>query len=824
MARKKAQKAEDAKGEKPLDETRGKPLRVVLLDSHAILHRAYHALPDFSNSKGEPTGALYGLMLMLFKIADVLKPDYIIAARDLPGATHRHELFEAYKATRIKTEDELVAQLEIAPKVFEAFGIPVYQHAGFEADDVVGTIVRELSARSDLEVIIATGDMDTLQLVGPRVRVFTLRKGLSDTVLYDAEGVRERYGFGPEHVVDYKALRGDPSDNIPGIKGIGEKTATELIAAFGSIEEMYAAIGKDPEVLEKRKVKPRMAELVRTGKAAAAFSKSLATIHADVPIKFELPKRQWHLSEHAGTVMAACDELEFKSLKERVRNAHAPERTSGEAAPEVQEVDPAALRETALALWLLHSDITNPGLEDILRETHLEDFEKAREVIFAELRATGRLNEVFEKIEKPLLPVVERMNATGVYVDKKRLKALADEYGKELGLLAGRIYKHAGHEFNLNSPKQLGVVLYDELKINPVKQKKTAGGARTTREEELAKLAPLHPVIDDILGYRELQKLLSTYIEKMPALIGEDGRLHAEFLQTGTTTGRMGCQNPNLQNIPIKSEYGRRIRTAFAAQKGKTLVALDYSQIELRIAAGLSGDEKLVQIFKSGGDVHAAVAAQVFNVPPELVDHEMRRRAKVINFGILYGMGVNALRANLGAEVTRDEAAAFLSEYFKNFSGLAQYIERTKSEASRLGYTETLFGRRRYFSGFKSSIPGLRAQAERMAINAPMQGTQSDIIKLAMVEADSLIEKNGWRDPSTSSGQAGRGQAKAELVLQVHDELVYELDSKIAAEAAQMIRRVMESVVDAKELSGVPILVEAAVGEDWGTLRKLSRT
>ena len=803
MAKKKPEST--AKGGK------GGRLRLVILDSHAILHRAYHALPDFSNSKGEPTGALYGLMLMLFKIADALKPDYIIAARDLPGKTQRHELFKAYKATRIKAEDELIAQLKVAPKVFEAFGIPVYEHTGFEADDVVGTVVRELSARTDIETIIATGDMDTLQLVGPRVHVFTLRKGLSDTVLYDAEAVLERYGFGPEHVVDYKALRGDPSDNIPGIKGVGEKTATELIQAFGSLDDIYQALEKDPAGFAKR-VKPRVVELLKGGKSDAAFSKTLATIHPNVPLSFELPKRQWHLGEHATTVMALCDQLEFRSLKERVRSAHAPKGEAGDTAAgaEAPHVDPAALRETSLALWLLHSDVTNPSLEDILREAHTEDFEKARETIFAELRTTGRLHEVYEKIEKPLIPVVLRMNIQGVYVDKAHLKALSDEYGKELGRLAGNIYKYAGHEFNINSPKQLGVVLYDELKINPVKQKKTAGGARTTREEELAKLAPLHPIINDILGYRELQKLLSTYIEKMPAQIGEDGRLHAEFLQTGTTTGRMGCQNPNLQNIPIKSEYGRRIRTAFSAPNGRVLAALDYSQIELRIAAGLSGDKKLVQIFKSGGDVHAAVAAQVFNVPPELVDHEMRRRAKVINFGILYGMGVNALRANLGASVTRDEAATYLSEYFKNFSGLARFIEHTKAEAARLGYTETLFGRRRYFAGFKSSIQGLRAQAERMAVNAPMQGTQSDIIKLAMVEADAVIEKRGWRE-------------RAELVLQIHDELVYELDEKIAEEAARAIRDVMESVAPRDLLSGVPILAEAAMGNDWGTLKKVAR-
>ncbi|OGG52399.1 hypothetical protein A2851_05120 [Candidatus Kaiserbacteria bacterium RIFCSPHIGHO2_01_FULL_53_29] len=795
-------KSEEKEGEKPL--------QLVLLDSHAIIHRAYHALPDFSSSSGEPTGALYGLITMLLKIVETLKPDYLVAARDLPGATYRHELFETYKATRVKTEDELVAQLERAPKIFEAFGIPMYSHAGFEADDVVGTIVREVSARRDIETIIASGDMDTLQLVSDRVRVFTMRKGMNDTVIYDTDAVHERYGFGPERVVDYKALRGDPSDNIPGIRGIGEKTATELIKEFGSLDDIYAALESDSESFAK-KVRPRIVELLKEGKADAAFSKTLATIHPNVPISFELPRQHWHLTDHTETIQALCDELEFKSLKERVGRL-VGSKMDETIAPEQekQHVDAEALRETSVALWLLHSDTTNPTLEDILREAKTEDFEKARENIFQEIRTTGRLNDVYEKIEKPLIPIVQRMNAAGVYIDASHLKELAKEYRTELGRLAGKIYTHAGHEFNINSPKQLGVVLYDELKINPVRQKKTAGGARTTKESELEKLSRLHPIIADILAYRELQKLLSTYIDKMPALLGADSRLRAEFLQTGTVTGRMGCQNPNLQNIPIKTELGRRIRSAFSAPKGRVLAALDYSQIELRIAAGLSADEKLIHVFQSGGDVHAAVAAEVFNVPGELVDHEMRRRAKVINFGILYGMGVNALRANLGETVPRDEAAQFLSEYFKNFSGLARYIEHTKAEAALKGYTETLFGRRRYFSGFQSSIPGLRAQAERMAINAPIQGTQSDIIKLAMVEADSLIEKEGWR-------------GRAELVLQVHDELVYELDEKIAEEAAQKIRHVMESVVSADELSGVPIVVEVSIGQNWGEVKKIPR-
>ncbi|OGG61807.1 hypothetical protein A3C21_01105 [Candidatus Kaiserbacteria bacterium RIFCSPHIGHO2_02_FULL_59_21] len=793
--------------------------RLVVLDSHAIIHRAYHAIPDFSSSKGEPTGALYGLVSMLLKLVDDLKPDYIVACRDLPGKTNRHETYEAYKATRVKAEPELVAQLEKAPKVFEAFGIPLYEAPGFEADDCVGTIVSEVSPRRDIGTVIASGDLDTLQLVGPRVSVYTLRKGLSDTVVYDEERVAERFGFEPAYMVDYKALRGDPSDNIPGIRGIGEKTATELVREFGSIEELYRAVEKDPGALEKKGFKARVAQLVREGKDAAFFSKSLATIRADAPIRFELPKRMWHLADNAASVMALCDELEFRSLKERVRStveedegrsfvSETKDRPSSGASSGAG-IDPKALKETSIALWLLHSDTTNPALGDILDFAKTDDFERAREIVFEQLRKTGRLGEVFETIEKPLIPVVERMSATGILLDAAYLKELAREYGQGLGELAGRIFKHAGREFNLNSPKQLGTVLFDELKILPARHKRTAGGARTTREEELAKLAPLHPVVGDILAYRELQKLLSTYIEKMPALAGADGRLRAEFLQAGTTTGRMSSQNPNLQNIPIKSEYGKRIRKAFVAEQGYALAALDYSQIELRVAAGLSGDEKLGGIFRRGGDVHAAVASEVFGAPPELVDYEMRRRAKVINFGILYGMGVNALRQALGEKVSREEAAEFLAEYFKNYAGLARFIERTKAEAARRGFTETLFGRRRYFPALKSALPNLKAAAERMAINAPIQGTQADIIKLAMAEADALIENKGWR-------------ARARLLLQVHDELVYEVDEKESAHIAHELKRVMEHVVLPEKLSGVPIVAEISIGKNWGDTKRIA--
>lgn len=782
--------------------------QLVILDAHAILHRAYHAIPDFSSSKGEPTGALYGLVSTLLKAIDDLKPDYIVAARDLPGKTNRHEAYEAYKATRIPAEPELVEQLSRAPVVFDAFGIPLYEAPGYEADDVIGTIVKKLGARKDIHVIIVTGDLDTLQLVSDNVKVYTMRKGITDTLLYDVGMVKERYGFGPEHITDFKGICGDPSDNIKGVAGVGEESAMKLIRTFGGIGDIARALATEgvEKVAARAGVRTRYVELVKEHLDDAVFSKGLATIHADTPIAFELPARRWHLADHAAAIVALCDKLEFRSLKERVRTA------SGEVkeVPSMSEVDPQALKETAIALWLLHSDTTNPSLEDILRHVGVDDFERAREEIFSELRKTGRLNEVFETIERPLIPVVKRMNETGILVDTKYLKELSREYGRELGEIAGRVYKHAGREFNVNSPKQLATVLFDELKIIPSRHKRTATGARTTRESELTALAPLHPIVPDILAYRELQKLLSTYIEKMPALIAKDGRLHTEFLQAGTTTGRMASQNPNLQNIPIKSEYGRRIRSAFVADRGFMLAAIDYSQIELRVAAGLAGDQKLIEIFKKGIDVHAAVAAEVFNVPPEHVDYEMRRRAKVINFGILYGMGVNALRTALGEQVSREEAAEYLSEYFKNYSGLARFIEQTKASATRLGYTETLFGRRRYFPALQSALPNIKAAAERMAINAPVQGTQSDIIKLAMVEADALIEKKGWRK-------------KARLLLQVHDELVYEVDKDDAEHIARAIKHVMESVAPKKDLSNVPIVAEVSLGHNWGDVHKLAQ-
>jgi DNA polymerase-1 len=787
--------------------------RIILLDTHAIIHRAYHALPEFTGPTGAPTGALYGLVAMLLKIITDLKPDYIAACYDLPKPTIRHEAYEGYKGTRTKTDDALVSQLKESRKVFAAFSIPMYEREGFEADDLLGTIAHELKAEKDVDVIIASGDMDTLQLVDDeRVRVYTLKKGIQDTILYDEKAVVDRFGFAPALIPDFKGLRGDPSDNIKGVPGIGEKTATELITHFGTVENIYKALKKGDEAFLKVGIKARMIALLREHEDEARLSKALATIRLDAPIAFMLPESLWH--EHADTqsVLAMCDEYGFRSLKDRARKTFAKSYEEGDVesvAPELppeEEIDDARFREAQAMLWLISSEFTNPSLDDLLAFTKERTFKAAYAALEKQLTGLGRVREVYERIEKPLIPIIAKMEHRGVLIDPAALGELAKTYRAELKHIEKRIYSAAGHEFNVSSPQQLGVVLFDELKIIPEKQKKTAGGQRSTRESELEKIRDEHPIVSDILDYRELKKLLSTYIENLPPMLDSEHRLHAEFLQAGTTTGRMASQSPNLQNIPLHSERGQMIRHAFVAPQGFELVSLDYSQVELRLAAILSGDEKLCTIFKSGRDVHREVAAQVFHVAPEAVDSEIRRRAKVINFGILYGMGVNALRAQLGS--TTAEAHQYLEDYFSTFKTLSEYLESTRGFARKHGYTETLFGRRRQFPEMKSMLPYVRAQAERMAINAPLQGTQADIIKLAMVQVDEMLTKEN-------------AQEDAYLLMQVHDELVYEIRKERVGELSTEIQKIMESVLPADETQGVPILAVAKHGLNWGEMREI---
>jgi len=776
--------------------------RIVLLDTHAILHRAYHALPDFTSPGGEPTGALYGLAAFLLKIFDELAPDVIIAAYDLPEPTHRHEAFADYKGTRQKTDDALVAQLERSRDLVDALSVPRLEAVGFEADDILGTLADVLAKKKENEVIIASGDMDTLQLVdGTQVTVYTLKRGINDTIIYDADAVRARYGFGPELVADYKGLRGDPSDNIPGIRGIGEKTATQLIVAFGSLEEIYTTLKKHPEKFEEAGIKPRIVNLLTEGEDEALFSKELATIRRDAPIEVPDITVSWKEGADATRALELFSELGFRTLANRLRQTLEIEEVSERE--EESELDEADVAQAALALWLVRSDFTNPTVDDMLEYTGKQTFEEARTVIMRELH-DDKLENVYKDIELPLVPVVQRMEERGILLDSSYLTKLSTRYHKDLDTIAARIHKAAGEEFNINSPRQLGDVLFDKMSIGAGKGKRTSTGQRSTREDELRKYADDHPIIGDILEYRELQKLLSTYIDNLPGMTDAEGRLHARFSQSGTTTGRMSSQSPNMQNIPIKTTRGAAIRKAIIAPKEFTLVAADYSQIELRVAAFLSEDEKLIEYFKEGQDIHTAVAAQVFDVPPDMVDKEMRRRAKAINFGILYGMGANALAAATGS--TRKEAQTYLAEYFKRFSGIARYVETVKAEVHSRGYTETWFGRRRHFEGIRSPLPYIVAQAERMALNAPIQGTQADIIKIAMRTTDDALLKK-------------KLDADAFLISQVHDELMYEVKTDKVDEVVTLVRGTMEGVLSLKDTQGVPLKVDVEVGQNWGEMK-----
>lgn len=783
--------------------------RLILLDAHAILHRAYHALPDFSSPSGEPTGALYGVVSMILKIVEDFNPDYMVACFDLPEPTYRHDAFSGYKAKRQKTDDDLVMQINRSRDIFRNFGIPIYEVPGFEADDMLGTIAHQTKSQKDLEVIIASGDMDTMQCVeGDRVKVYTLKKGIKDTVLYNEEGVVERFGFKPALVPDYKGLRGDTSDNIPGIAGIGEKTATELITKFGGVDSIYKKLKSNEESFKKEGIKPRIIELLKAGEEEAQFSKMLATIRIDAPIDFVLPEKNWREGVDIDGVQTLFTELGFRTLGGRLSSALkiAPIK-SIESPSKVSEEE---LAEAAILLWLIESERTNSSYDDVVEfgrvylntATFAEAVAEMKKRVFKE----PGLKRVYEEIEKPLTEVVLHINKTGIKLNTGYLNDLAKSMHAELSELSQKIYKQAGSEFNINSPKQLGTVLFDTLGLKPKNQKKTAGGQRSTKESELEKLVEEHEIIPTILRYRELQKLVSTYADTLPTMVGEDGRIRTTFLQTGTVTGRMGSKDPNLQNIPVRTKESIAIRRAFEADRGFVMVGIDYSQIELRMAAILSGDEKLIDIFKRGEDVHTGVAVRVFGVDAAEVTSEMRRKAKVINFGILYGMGVNALRVNLGAETKREEAQAFLNAYFHTFTRLAEYLEETKSLARLSGYTETLYGRRRHFPGIRSSAPFIRAQAERMAINAPIQGTAADVMRLAMLRVYNYLKENHLLDD-------------VHILLQVHDELVFEIKEARVGEVVPKIRDIMEGVMAGEEVHGVPLRVDVATGPNWADLK-----
>ncbi len=900
--------------------------RFILIDAHAVIHRAYHAIPPLTAPSGEVVHAVYGFTSILLRILRELKPDYIAAAFDMPGPTFRHIAYERYKAQRPAAPSDLISQFALVKEVLASMQISIFQKSGFEADDIIGTIVEKLKSEKQLEIIIVTGDMDMLQLVRPRVKVYTPKKGISETVIYDEKEVMARFGFKPEQMIDYKGLRGDPSDNIPGVKGVGEKTATELIKKFGSIEKIYKALKngsrRSPQDGTKE-ISSSIAAKLSEGEEDARFSRALATIRTNVPIKFDLPATHWQEGAGARDVVVLFQKLGFHTLLKRMSSATVEKAsvalqalpgmeptttglTSGlNTAKEIvkkQDWDAfakTAEREEQIGIIFFSPSLKNAkkqGIEkeSMVRHTHHKKeavffilpstkkvyscsnrtmmnplfFEKKRQWVshdakkllhyfsksnvvlhtiefdmmlaaylvgdlsrnFSYLaiaaRELGRLvseNEteeyqhffdiavllkqklkernlgrVFSEIELPLISVLKKMEERGVLLDSSYLAKLSRELDSDLSGITKKIYKHAREEFNINSSQQLSVILFEKLGIKTQGLRKTEkGGVISTGASELEKLRKDHPIISQILDYRELMKLKTTYVDVLPLLVNSaTGRLHTTFHQTGTATGRLSSSDPNLQNIPIMSEYGKKVRRAFIAKNKYLLVSLDYSQIELRVSAELAGDEKMIAAFREGKDIHALTAAEVYNVSYDKVTPDLRRAAKTLNFGILYGMGSQALSDSTG--MSREEAKRFIEEYFKDFSQVASYIASVKQFAQDHGYVENFFGRRRYIPEIYSPNWQLKREAERMAVNMPIQGTAADVVKKAMIAVDQWVGDEKKED-------------EGEMLLQVHDELLFEIKKEKAKEFGTELKNIMEHVVSFR----VPLVVDVKIGPNW---------
>jgi DNA polymerase I-like protein with 3'-5' exonuclease and polymerase domains len=714
--------------------------RLVLVDGNALLHRAYHATPPLTTSKGELVNAVYGFTSMILKEWFDLKPDFMAIAWDMKGPTFRHQAYTQYKATRGPSDDGLTTQYGRVKDVVEALNIPEFRLAGYEADDLIGTLACQAQeTQKNLEVIILTGDRDIMQVIDKNIKVLMPKKTLQDVGLYGIDEFVERFGFSPKQLIDYKALAGDASDNIPGVPGIGQVTATKLVQEFGTIEKLYQP--KNLKILPERTQK-----LLAEGSESAAMSKQLATIELQAPIKLDLAACRIHDFDRS-KVVTILEELEFKTLVNRFKdvdsavNGFQQENTEGEEAK------------------MPHSQHTT----DLDLEVTL---------------------------------VLEKMTKTGVLVDCDYLEKLGIDLKDRLQKLEKEIYAAIGHEFNINSPKQLADILFDELQLPVVRKTKTG---RSTDEETLQELKVVHPVVLHLLSYRQLFKLISTYIDPLPTYVGEDGRIHSTFNVEGAATGRLSSTNPNLQNIPIRGELGGEIRKAFVAAKGKVLLGADYSQIELRIMAHLSDDPGLEKAFSEGIDIHALTASRIFKIPVEEVNKEQRSVGKTMNFATLYGQGPRALSKQLGVEYKI--AQAYILEYFQQFPKVKEWMAKVLTGGYANGYVETIWGRKRHIPELQSGNHMLKAFGERAAINHPVQGTSADMIKKAMVEIDKILKKKDC----------------CELILQVHDELLFECQPECVEEMAKMIKEKMENALTLS----VPVQADLKTGNNWGEMSQI---
>lgn len=749
--------------------------RLLVIDGNALVHRAYHALPPLTTKKGELVNAVYGFLLVFLKALKDLRPGFVAATFDLKVPTFRHEAFEGYKAKRPKAPDELYVQLDKVKKVLRVLNVPIYEKEGFEADDIIGTIACQAprkQAHPKIETIILSGDMDNLQLVNEQTKVYTLRKGIKDTVLYDVEKVKARYdGLAPGQLQDFRGLAGDASDNILGVTGIGQKTAIQLLKDFGSLEKIYQYIARGSKEISK--IRPAVLKKLQDYQEQAFLSQQLAQIHCQVPIDFNLPDcrfGQFNLQSAIGVFQ----EFEFFSLLPKITEF-------SDSSQKVEENKSNSPNQSFNQASLLSSRVSGSNILKEIDELEKRDF----------------LSPEIAQVERKLTPVVRKMEENGVKVDISRLKRLSVDLEKEIGNLQKKIYQIVGIKFNLNSPQQLSEILFSKLKISPSGLRKTPGGVISTGAEELKKLEGIHPAIGLILHYREVFKLKSGFADSLSLIINpKDGRIHPHFHQMGTETGRMSCSEPNLQNIPVRTELGMAVRECFVAEKGWQFISADYSQIELRIAASVAGDKKMIALFRAGEDIHIMTASEVFNLPKEKVDKPSRDLAKTLNFGVLYGMGYVSFARRTG--LARSKAKEFIERYFIEFEGIAGYVKKAKAMAKSQGFAQTMFGRKRFLPEINSKDQRLRSQAERIAVNMPLQGAAADVIKMAMVElADQKIINQHCR-----------------LALQIHDELLFEVEESFVAKAVSAIKKIMETVVQLD----VPLKTEIKIGYNWGQL------
>ena len=929
--------------------TKNQP-KLMIIDGHALIHRSFHALPTTLTTKdGLIVNAVYGFTSFLLKAFIEFKPEYVALTLDRKAPTFRHEEYKEYKGTRTAAPDELYEQVPIVKEVAKALDIPIFELDGFEADDLIGTITLRAEEETEFESYIVTGDMDSLQLVSPRTKVYSMSRGLNDSTTYDEAKVVERYGLKPNQIVDYKALRGDVSDNIPGVKGIGEKTATELLQEFKTLAGVYQAAEKNSD-----KIKPRICELLKTYKDDAYMSQSLATIKRDVPLDLNWEDLRLN-SFDVDSAAELFTRLEFKSLIGKlkiikggtsetfekpasgytdkfVRNkaekkyllidnevkfadflkklkkvsalacdtetdgldpitaellgisfswekdtAYYLDISQGKSQktadlfnyqksdnlsnPWLKELKPiledAKIKkcahnakfdwrvfknqginvqglffDTMLASYLLNPDNRQHNLDAVsFRELGWEKIstteligkgktqisfsqvepEKIAQYSGEDANCTWLLSEILEnklkkenllklmaEIELPLVTVLADMEENGIILNPLNLKTIEKDLAKRLKELAKNIYAAAGEEFNINSPKQLQVILFTKLGISAKNIKKTKTGI-STADDELEKLLGEHEIVSLIQNYRELNKLQNTYVTALPSLINKKtGRIHTSFNQTVAATGRLSSNEPNLQNIPTRTNEGKKIRSAFVAKKGWKLVSLDYSQIELRLAAHLSGDKKMIKAFKDKEDIHTATAAEINEVKLSEVTKQMRYEAKAINFGILYGQGPHGLAQNAGIPYNR--AQEFIAKYFEAYPGIRLMIDTAIIKARTKGYAITMFGRKRYLPEIDSSTAVIRRSAERMAINTPVQGAAADLIKLAMINIFDQIKNK---------------PEEIKMLLQIHDELIFEIKEDRVDSWLPEMKKLMENAVKLQ----VPIIVESAVGDNWGELK-----